>query len=1032
MPDTPSDKPRDHNGRGDPDSTPPTGHDDPTVPYTPAEGGERQPADKPDQQPAPHTDPEAETVAHDATAQPNDPDQALGATQPFIPGLTDAPSESIPGYRIIGQIGRGGMGTVFQAQRLDDRFQKRVAIKVMRRGLDTDELLERFKLERQVLGALNHPNIARLYDAGATEDGRPYFVMEHIDGVPIDLYCDQHSLSVPDRVRLFTKVCAAVHYAHQNLIVHRDLKPSNILVTTDGEPKLLDFGIAKLLNPELLGLPALTRPDQRIMTYEYASPEQVQGLQITTASDVYALGVILYELLTGHRPYHIERRIHAEAVRIICEEEPRRPSTAVSSAATRHTGAGEMETITAHEIAKRREAQSTRLRKRLTGDLDNVILMSMRKSAQKRYPTAQALADDLVRHLDGQTVTARAPTFSYRAGKFLRRHRVAVSTAAAVALAMLIGIVGMTWAWQRAETARDNETVARLAAEQAQAAERVARDAAEDRYTQLRRMFVIEDALYDEVENLPAATAAREVLASAMLEAIESLAQTFPDDERLKRDLAEQYLRVGILAAKGQNSAQLGVRALERARDLLATTPDTDESKLRVGVELAEANRQLGDRDAALAAASDTIARCTAIESDPNAPRSRKTIHADALIQSSLVHLFRARFDDAEAGLNAAVGLATESLASSPDDPDALRTLAHAHEQLGVLADKRGDAETELTQLRTALDLRRQVAAARPNSAEAAHRLVMAVERTGRALMDLRRHDDAEPLFDEMRALAEAAKTDDPFSGRALADFARAFENAADLATTTGNPAQAETYATAFKNTAKAWLDADPLNLHARRMVGIAHYKLARTLYTQAGNIRRSEPDRAAALYTHAVPEFEAAIAELTVASDRDPSDTELIEDLFRATYWLGYTHWRLDQPDAQRNALNRCLTEADRRAAVDAFPSQYHSAAASVASKLADLEYTAGDPQAMINAIDRAVALTGNKTTMLYAQHARALSLRQNYPEAIAMLDTAIEPLESAENLNASSQRLLDRVRALRADYAAKLATGDLNPEGP
>ena len=256
-----SDDPRDQNDPGekdrehkparephaDPDpDRPATGHDDPTVAFTPpGETGSPGPAE---------TDPEAETVAHDPTAgTPGaDPDR----TEPYSPtpaGATGdaaraASAESIPGYRILGQIGRGGMGTVFQGLRLDDRFQKRVAVKIMRRGLDTDEMLERFQLERQVLGALNHPNIARLYDAGATEDGRPFFVMEFVDGVPIDEYCDQNALSIPDRVRLFTKVCAAVHYAHQNLIVHRDLKPSNILVTGEGEPKLLDFGIAKQHN----------------------------------------------------------------------------------------------------------------------------------------------------------------------------------------------------------------------------------------------------------------------------------------------------------------------------------------------------------------------------------------------------------------------------------------------------------------------------------------------------------------------------------------------------------------------------------------------------------------------------------------------------------------------------------------------------------------------------------------------------------------------------------------------------------------
>ena len=922
------------------------------------------------------------------------------------------------------------MGTVYQAQRLDDRFQKHVAIKVMRRGMDTDELIERFKLERQVLGALNHPNIARLFDAGATEDGRPFFVMEHVQGIPIDAYCDEHSLNVAERVRLFTKVCGAVHYAHQNLIVHRDLKPNNILVTPQGEPKLLDFGIAKLLNPGLLGLPALTRPDQRIMTYEYASPEQVQGHQITTASDVYALGVILYELLTGHRPYQIERRVHAEAVRIICEEEPKRPSTAVLSAVTRHTAKGEMETVTANEIAKRREAQSTRLKKRLTGDLDNVILMSMRKSAQRRYSTAQALADDLVRHLDGQTVTARAPTFGYRAGKFLRRNKAAVSAAAVILLILTIGIISTSWGWRNAESARQNEAIALVAAQEAEAAEREAREAAEMRYTQLRRMFFIEDTLYEKIESLPGATAARDVLSRAMLEAIESLEKSFPDDPRLKRDLAEQYFRIGVLAAKGQNSAQRGVTALERARELLAGEPDTDELKLMAGVELAEAYRQIGDRDAALAAATEIIDKCARIFAPSNAPVSLKPVYADALIQAALVHLFRARYDDAEAEFDLAVSLAGGALKAEPGNLDAIRSLAHAHEQLGVLADKRGDAKTELAELQTSLSLRRRIIAAIPENAEAQHRLIMAIERTGRAHMDLRRFDDARPYFEEMRTLAERARTADPFSGRALADFTRAFENAADLALKAGNAEQARAYAVAFLDSAQTWYESDPLNIHAERMVGIAHYKLARSLYTRAGGLRRERPQEASVFYEQAVPGFESAMDVLTSASDRDPADTELIEDLFRASYWLGYAHWRLGDADAQGRAHNRCLAEAERRAEIDGLPSRYHNAVSSVASKLADIEYEKNNPRAMVVAIERAVVLTGNKTAMLFAQHARALSLEKDYSGAIALLDEAIRPLEDADTLSGSSRRLLDRLGALRSGYVAKLATSDIDQD--
>jgi tetratricopeptide (TPR) repeat protein len=652
--------------------------------------------------------------------------------------------------------------------------------------------------------------------------------------------------------------------------------------------------------------------------------------------------------------------------------------------------------------------------------------MSMRKAAQRRYPTAQALADDLVRHLDGQTVTARAPTFSYRAGKFIRRHKTGIAAAALIALALLVGIAGTTTGWRRAEIARGNEEIARIAAEKAEDAERAARNAAETRYTQLRRMFTIEDTLYEEIENLPAATAAREVLSDAMLRAIESLAVSFPDDPRLRRDLAEQYLRVGVLASKGQNSAARGVEALERALALLEDAPPADATRLRALVELAEAHRQAGDRDAALAAATNAIDRCAALENDPAAPETLKTLYADALIRSALVHMFRARFDDAGRELNAAAGLAGEAVATRPGDAGALRSLAHAHEQLGVLADQRNDEETELAELRTALDLRREVAQLRPGNAEAAHRLVMAVERTGRALMDLDRHGEAEPYFAEMRELAERARTDDPFSGRALADFARAFENAADLAARTGAPEQAAVFAEAFRDTARAWLDADPLNMHARRMVGLAHYKLARAHYSHAGTLRRTDADAARALYRRAVPEFGSALDVLTDASDRDPNDAALIEDLFRASYWLGYTHWRLGDDDAERVAFLRALAEAERRAGLDSLPTRFHGAVASTASKLADLEFDADDPDAMISGIERAVALTGIKTTMLYAQHARALSLRPDLEGAIALLDDAIAPLDAADSLSASSERLLGRIRSLRSDFVARLATGE------
>lgn len=321
-------------------------------------------------------------------------------------------------YQLIREIGRGGLGAVYLAARADDEYRKEVAIKVIRRGLDTDDIIRRFRNERQILAQLDHPNIARLIDGGTTEDGLPYFVMEHVNGEPITAYCDANALPATERLSLFRKVCAAVTYAHQNLVIHRDLKPSNILVTQEGEPKLLDFGIAKLLSAgdELF---TQTIPALRVMTPEYASPEQVKGDKIMTTSDVYSLGVLLYELLTGQRPYRLKTRTPEEIARAITEQEPERPSTIYAE----------------HPNPKTQNPKSLR------GDLDNIVLMAMRKEPARRYSSVGQFSEDIRRHLEELPVVARKDTVAYRTSKFVNRHRIGVVAAALILLSLLGGIV---------------------------------------------------------------------------------------------------------------------------------------------------------------------------------------------------------------------------------------------------------------------------------------------------------------------------------------------------------------------------------------------------------------------------------------------------------------------------------------------------------------------------------------------------------------------------------------------------------------
>jgi serine/threonine protein kinase len=288
--------------------------------------------------------------------------------------------------RLLREIGRGGMGAVYLAERADGQFDKRVAIKLIKRGMDTEAIVRRFHYERQILASLNHPNIARLFDGGTTEDGLPYFVMEYIEGEPLLDYCKRKGLDVEARLKLFLPVCSAVQHAHNNLIVHRDLKPSNILVTGDGDVKLLDFGIAKLLNANDASLSTLL--GQRPMTPDYASPEQARGEQITTASDVYSLGVALYELLTGRRPYSLSELALPEAVRVICEQEVERPSV-VSS-----------------------RSRDGLQRQRLSAELDNITLKAIRKEPQRRYASVEQFSEDIERYLAGLPVMAQPSTFS--------------------------------------------------------------------------------------------------------------------------------------------------------------------------------------------------------------------------------------------------------------------------------------------------------------------------------------------------------------------------------------------------------------------------------------------------------------------------------------------------------------------------------------------------------------------------------------------------------------------------------------------
>jgi serine/threonine protein kinase len=353
--------------------------------------------------------------------------------------------ERIGSYRIVGELGRGGMGVVYAAERDDGQFRRRVAIKVLR--ADADPSLEsRVIAERQILASLDHPHIARLLDGGITDDGRPFLVMEQVDGLPIDVYADRMRLTLDERLRLFCTVAEAVQHAHRNLVVHRDLKPSNILVTSRGDVKLLDFGIAKLLNPALgpAGAPH-TLGDKRALTPEYASPEQIRGEPLNTASDVYSLGVVLYRLLAGVHPYDLENQSMQSVVEVISRKTPRKPSEAVA----------QLEASERDCVANDRRTTPDRLGRRLRGDLDAIVLRALRKEAADRYGSPERLAQDLSRHVDGQPVEARKGVRGYRFRSFLRRHRYGLVAVATIIVSLVGGAGAALWQAQVASEQRD-------------------------------------------------------------------------------------------------------------------------------------------------------------------------------------------------------------------------------------------------------------------------------------------------------------------------------------------------------------------------------------------------------------------------------------------------------------------------------------------------------------------------------------------------------------------------------------------------
>lgn len=737
------------------------------------------------------------------------------ASSPGQPG----PGTVIGPWTILREIGRGGMGTVWLGERTDQDFEQRVAIKFIHSGMDADWVRRRFQTERRILAGLEHPNIARLLDGGTTNSGLPYFVMEFIDGDPIDRFCDERRLSITRRLELFRQVCAAVAFAHQNLIIHRDIKPSNVLVARDGSAKLLDFGVATILDDPEFGVEQRAATVQQLLTPEYASPEQIRGLAATTLGDVYALGVMSYELLSGRSPHRFPTRSLPEIARLLEEERPERPSTAITSA-HKAKGNAAQASETAEQISAAREGSVDRLRRRLRGDLDTIVLKAIHSDPQQRYVSVDQFSEDIRRHLAGLPVIARPDTFAYRTRTFVRRNRVAVGAACLVGLTLIGGV--LTTAWQ-ASRARE----AQLRAER--------------RFGDLRRLAhaVLFD-YHDAVKDLAGSTPVRERLVTDGLEYLDGLAREAGDDVTLQRELAEAYLRMGdvqggVAANLGDTKGAMGSYQKAHATYALLVAADSSSVENRRGLaecllKLSELLRETGEISAATQRTQE--ARLTLESLVRDAPQDlglQRQLVAALDTEGLLVHEsgdFAAAFELRRRQL----GHSERILAANPRDPAARRGLAVAFGRVSKVLTAMADYESALDYNRQSLRVRKELADEFPLNADFRRALAVACYFDGELLTTLGRIREAQLSYEQNLAIIDGLVAADPKNEQYRSDRGHTLAKLGDAKILGEDVAGARDCYRASLAIRRAEYESDPSNNFKRMPVIDAQMKLGKVL----------------------------------------------------------------------------------------------------------------------------------------------------------------------------------------------------------
>ena len=692
-------------------------------------------------------------------------------------------------YRILRRLDEGGMGVVYLAERSDEHYVQTVAIKLVKSGMDSREIVNRFRAERQILANLTHPNIAAILDGGSTEDGLPYIVMEYIGGQPITEFAGAGQLSVRERIQLFLPVCLAVHYAHQKLVIHRDIKPGNILVTAEGNPKLLDFGIAKLLADDSPIAQGLTITGMRAMTPDYSSPEQIRGESLSTSTDVYSLGVVLFELLTGSHPYSTKGLTPSQLEHLVCAGDRGKPSETAGL--------------------------PNRLARELRGDLDNIVLMALRTESERRYKSAEQLAEDLTRYLNGQPVIARTDTPFYRAGKFFRRHWTGTAAVLAILATMAVGTIVAT-------------REARMA--QARA----------DEMQKLIESVVVKTN--DDLTNLPQSTEVRAALLKNTIENLDRLAKEPGIPPKLLMQISSAYVQAGIVQGLRVGTANVGheeeaLRSMEKAVQVAeqaaakgSSDPDLPHVRLTAHLRLAQIQLLLGDLAKAQVNYTAALNLAKAWEAaKPTDPLRRQELATDFAGMADL-EIRLGQVHESVANYRAALGVLEPIDAGSPEQ--IRETAGVCYRNLGVALTDVGPLAAALDAYRSASKIREGLVEQYPSNVRYQRRLEVTYVDIGLVLGSERGMGDpatAAVYMTKAREIAERLAKLDSSNNQAKEDLAGVYENIGQVQSGL-NPAAAVDWFLRSVAITRELLEISPVSVDYRVSLGMQEREVAEAL----------------------------------------------------------------------------------------------------------------------------------------------------------------------------------------------------------